>query len=117
MLIIKNTTRDETITAQTGHTFAPGKEVQIQNETYTRLLQDGFITTQIKLGNLVITDPVPAPAPVETTADVTREWLAQATKKQIVGLLENREEIDLETLPTKLDDLRAFAADFLLMDE
>jgi DNA-binding transcriptional regulator YhcF (GntR family) len=116
MLIIKNTTKEENIIAASGHAFPAGQEVPVMNDAYTRLLQDNYIQTQIKIGALVVTNPVPA-VEDETTEDVTREWLAQATKKQVTAVLDAHfQDGDSPEYPAKLDDLRQLAASVLFLD-
>lgn len=121
MLIIKNTTKTENIIAASGHTFPAGQEVPVANEVYTRLLRDNFIQTQIKIGALVVTNHHPAVdhqiTEIETTEDVTREWLAQATKKQVTAVLDAHfQDGDAPEYPAKLDDLRQLAASVLFLD-
>lgn len=117
MIKIKNTQKLATITAESGHSFEPGKEVTVSPATYTRLQADQYIANQIRQGNLVVDISEDFPEGASSTEQVTREWLAQAPRKQILPVLNAHfEDGDTPEYPKNIDDLREFAAGVLFVD-
>jgi hypothetical protein len=112
MIKITNTT-DAPIISAMGVTVAPFTSIEVDTSTYNSLKSEPFIAGQILRKNITLSVVEKA---VKEEIQYDRAWVAQATKKELIELIDTAAHPHKDLAKNKADALRQILCDILFVD-